>query len=70
MSLLGVPATTRIRSGSVSEQMLAELSEAKNDLIVVGAPLPDRRGELALGRLISHVVTNCNECPVLIVRST
>jgi sulfate transport system ATP-binding protein len=70
MTLLGVPATTRIRSGDVSEQILEELSASKHELVVVGAPLPNLRGELALGRLIKDIVTRCSDCPVLIVRST
>jgi len=69
MSLLGVAARTRVRSGPVVEQILEEFTGGGHDLLVIGAPLPDRRGALALGGLVEQLVAKSNERPVLIVRT-
>jgi hypothetical protein len=69
MSLLGVSAQTRLRSGSVAEEVLAEVADAGHDLLVIGAPLPDLRGELSLGPQTTRILTGSGKRPVLIVRS-
>jgi len=69
MSLLGVTARTRVRSGAVVEQILDEFASGGHDLLVIGAPLPDRRGALTLGSLVEELVAKSNERPVLIVRT-
>jgi sulfate transport system ATP-binding protein len=69
LSVLGVPAQTRIRSGVVREEILGELKEGEHDLLVLGAPLADQRGEISLdgpvGALLHAVTDRC----ILIVRS-
>jgi sulfate/thiosulfate transport system ATP-binding protein len=69
LSLLGVPVTTRIRYGSVHDEILAEIAEGKQDLLVLGAPLPRRGREIALGGLVGRLVPELGNRPVLIVRS-
>jgi sulfate transport system ATP-binding protein len=69
LALLGVPAATRIRTGAASEQIVEELAAASYDLLVVGAPLPDRRGYVTLGGLVADIIDQSNHRPVLIVRT-
>ncbi|HKH47480.1 MAG TPA: ATP-binding cassette domain-containing protein, partial [Thermoanaerobaculia bacterium] len=66
---LGVTASARIRCGNVRDEILAELTEGRHDLLVLGAPLPGRGGELSLGGLIEKMLPLVPELPVLIVRS-
>jgi sulfate/thiosulfate transport system ATP-binding protein len=68
LSLLGVTGRTAIRHGAVPEAILAELAENQHDLLVLGAPLADRRGRLALGGPFGEVLDGARERPVLIVR--
>jgi sulfate transport system ATP-binding protein len=66
---LGVNVSTRIRYGTVREQILEQLAEGQHDLLVLGAPLPGRDGTLSLGGLVGRVLPDLKTCPVLIVRS-
>jgi sulfate transport system ATP-binding protein len=66
---LGISASTRIRRGGVREQILAELSEGGHDLLVVGAPLPGKDGEVSLAGLVGRLLPDLGERPVLIIRS-
>ncbi len=66
---LGISASTRIRHGGVREQILAELAEGKHDLLVVGAPLPGKTGEVSLAGLVGRLLPDLGERPVLIIRS-
>jgi sulfate transport system ATP-binding protein len=68
---LGVPAETRIRRGAVAAEILAEMKEGGHDLLVLGAPLSDRRGrrgKVPLAGLLRRVLEEANQ-PVLIVRA-
>ncbi len=66
---LGVPATTRVRYGAVRDEILSEIAEGKHDLVVIGAPLPGRDGNLSLGGLVERLLPVLADLPVLIVRS-
>ncbi|HYG61976.1 MAG TPA: ATP-binding cassette domain-containing protein [Thermoanaerobaculia bacterium] len=65
----GVPASTAVRYGPVREQILAQVTEGGHDLLVLGAPLPDRDGDISLAGLPARVLPELGQCPVLIVRS-
>ncbi|HVR96908.1 MAG TPA: ATP-binding cassette domain-containing protein [Thermoanaerobaculia bacterium] len=65
----GISASTRIRRGGVREQILAELAEGGHDLLVVGAPLPGKTGEVSLAGLVGRLLPDLGERPVLIIRS-
>jgi sulfate transport system ATP-binding protein len=67
---LGVPAETRIRRGAVATEILAEMKEGGHDLLVLGAPLGDRRGRrgLPLAGVLRRVLEEAHQ-PVLIVRA-
>ena len=69
MKRMGIPVATRIRKGSVREQILAELAEGGYDLLVLGSPLPGKDGRIALGGVIGRVLQDVKHLPVLIVRS-
>jgi sulfate transport system ATP-binding protein len=71
LARLGVPAETRIRRGAVAAEILAEMKEGGHDLLVLGAPLTDRRGrrgKVPLAGVLRRVLEDANQ-PVLIVRA-
>jgi sulfate transport system ATP-binding protein len=69
LSLLDVKATTRVRRGAPREQILQELTEGAHDLLVLGSPLPNRRGVLSLDGLVGDLLDAVVDRPVLIIRS-
>jgi ABC-type Fe3+/spermidine/putrescine transport system ATPase subunit/nucleotide-binding universal stress UspA family protein len=66
---LGVPVDTRIRYGGVVEEIAEQVKEGKHDLLVLGAPLPGKGGEVKLGRFVGRLLPAVDRVPVLIVRS-
>lgn len=69
MALLGVPAGTAVRMGSLREVVEDELRAGGHDLLVLGAPLPARPGEVSLDGPVGEILAARPSCPVLIVRS-
>lgn len=69
LDVLGVPAQTTIRHGAAREQILAEWQSGSYDLLVLGAPLPRRDGVLSLAGIVSRIVEEVTDRPILIVRS-
>jgi len=69
LELLGVPAQSRLRAGPVAAQVQEEWSSGAYDLLVVGSPLPDREGHIALDGVVGQLIKIAQDCPVLIVRS-
>jgi sulfate transport system ATP-binding protein len=65
---LGVPASTRVRRGAVVPEIRAEMEQGGHDLLVLGAPLADRRGRVGLGGVVESLLAPASH-PVLIVRS-
>jgi hypothetical protein len=39
------------------------------DLVILGAPLPNRDGRVSLTRVVENVMKNAGNCSLLIVRS-
>jgi sulfate transport system ATP-binding protein len=68
LELLGVPARTAIRSGSVRDEITNEVTTGGYDLLVLGAPLSDREGRIPLTGVVGQILNVINR-PVLIVRS-
>jgi len=68
-SLLGVPARSVVRSGDPLEEIQREAGLAKDDLLVVGAPLAGRRGRIALAGIVENIVKKAGDRAVLITRS-
>ncbi len=69
LSLLGVPATTLTRSGSVPTEIHAEVEKNGYDLVVLGAPLTNPNGRVSLTGVVSQTLEKITNCSILIVRS-
>src|SRR5574341_63798 len=69
LKLLGVPAETAIRSGPVRDEIVQQMKAGGHDLLVLGAPLMDRNGEVSLSGVVGQVLEEVTAHPVLIVRS-
>jgi sulfate/thiosulfate transport system ATP-binding protein len=70
LGVLGVPAKTEIRHGEVVEEIIKEIETAGYDLLVLGAPLAPKRGEMKLEGIVWDVIQRLPDHPILIVRST
>lgn len=68
LELLGVPAHTTIRTGPVRDEITSEVTTGGYDLLVMGAPLPQRDGRVPLNGIVGQILNVINR-PVLIVRS-
>ncbi|NJN93874.1 MAG: ATP-binding cassette domain-containing protein [Anaerolineales bacterium] len=68
LELLGVPARTTIRTGPVRDEITSEVTGGGYDLLVMGAPLPQRDGRVPLNGIVGQILNVINR-PVLIVRS-
>ncbi|MCK6625219.1 MAG: ATP-binding cassette domain-containing protein [Anaerolineae bacterium] len=68
LELLGVPARTSIRTGPVRDEITREVTTGGYDLLVMGAPLPQRDGRVPLNGIVGQILNVINR-PVLIVRS-
>jgi sulfate transport system ATP-binding protein len=69
LELLGVTATTALKHGSIESVIMNELRTDAHDLLVMGAPLPDKEGHVSLDGVIGRLLNTLNDCPLLIVRS-
>jgi hypothetical protein len=69
LALLDVPSRAVVRRGPVREPILDELRSGLPDLLVLGAPLPNRRGVLSLDGFVGDLLDAIYDRPVLIVRS-
>ena len=69
LSALGVPTDTALKVGPVADSILETFRAVAYDLLVLGAPLADRGGRVALTGVISQVLNAAVEHPTLIVRS-
>jgi sulfate transport system ATP-binding protein len=68
LSLLGVASESTIRHGLPSEQIAAEVSKEKHDLIVVGTPLAREDHRVMLDGFVGRLLQDVRDRPVLIVR--
>jgi nucleotide-binding universal stress UspA family protein len=69
LELLGVPARTFIRSGIAADEIRKELKDGGYDLLVMGAPLLDTRGQVNLGGVVAQALGQALDRAALIVRS-
>ncbi|HMB22555.1 MAG TPA: universal stress protein, partial [Anaerolineales bacterium] len=65
----GVPTEIEIRIGHPETQIVEEIQKGDFDLVVLGAPMPDRGGRVSITRVVEGVMKNAGNCSVLIVRS-
>jgi len=69
LAMLGVPEDTRLERGRALERILAEVRNGGYDMLVIGAPLPDANGRIALGGVVGGLIGELRGLPVLIVRA-
>ncbi len=69
LSLLGVPSQTRLRTGSVAEEIRDEMKSGNYDLLVLGAPLPKPGGKISMSGAIEPILEGVIDRAALIVRS-
>jgi sulfate transport system ATP-binding protein len=69
LAALGVTARTVVRAGPVAGAIHQQLSEGGHDLLVLGAPLANRSGRVAMSALLRQTLEAAGQVPVLIVRS-
>lgn len=69
LDVLKVDAKTLIRTGQPREEISAQMREGNHDLLVLGAPLSRKRGDISLHGLVGQILEDNTANPVLIVRS-
>jgi len=69
LSLLGVPAQTAIRSGTVPEEIQSEARDGSFDLLVLGAPLVRSGGGISLNGVAGQILGLLPDIATMIVRS-
>jgi nucleotide-binding universal stress UspA family protein len=69
LGILGVSAGTLVRAGSARAEITSEMASGNYDMLVLGAPLPDREGRISLSGLVGQLLASTTGYPVLIVRS-
>jgi sulfate/thiosulfate transport system ATP-binding protein len=69
LDALGVPAATAVRTGPVVDCIVQAMQEGDQDLLVLGAPLPDMDGRIALKGVVADVLARQPRVATLIVRS-
>jgi sulfate transport system ATP-binding protein len=69
LQMFGVPTESEMKVGHPQTEIIEEMRSGEFDLIVLGAPLPDRDGRVTLARVVEEVMKNAGDCSLLIVRS-
>jgi sulfate transport system ATP-binding protein len=69
LEMFGVPTESEIRVGHPQTEIAEEIRKGDFDLVILGAPLPDRDGRVSLTRVVEGVMKNAGDCSLLIVRS-
>jgi len=70
LELLRVPAKTLIRTGTLHDEIANQMKDGEHDLLVLGAPLVQRRGRVSLEGLVGQIVREMRAYPVLLIRHT
>ena len=65
----GVPTESDIRMGNPPTEIIEEMKKGEYDLVILGAPLPNRDGRVSLTKVVETVMKNAGNCSLLIVRS-
>jgi sulfate/thiosulfate transport system ATP-binding protein len=69
LGALEVPARYLIRTGNVENSINTELRKGNFDLLILGAPLSDRRGQISFSGVVGQILRSNTTCATLIVRS-
>jgi nucleotide-binding universal stress UspA family protein len=65
----GVPTESEIRTGNPQTEIVQEMQRGEFDLVILGAPLPNRDGRVSLTKVVEGVMKNAGNCSLMIVRS-
>jgi sulfate/thiosulfate transport system ATP-binding protein len=65
----GVPTEIEIKMGNPQAAIIDEMRKGEFDLVVLGAPIPNRDGRVSLTRVVEGVMKSADNCSFLIVRS-
>ncbi len=65
----GVPTESEIRMGNPPTEIIEEMRKGEYDLVILGAPLPNRDGRVSITKVVENVMKNAGNCSLLIVRS-
>ena len=69
LEMFGVPTQSEIKIGDPQTEIVEEIKKGEFDLVVLGAPLRERGGRIAIQGAMEGVMKNTGNCSVLIVRS-
>jgi sulfate transport system ATP-binding protein len=69
LARFGVPAKTIIKTGGLLPAIQEEMQTEHYDLVVLGASLPDRHGQVDLGQSIGPILSSVENCSFLIIQS-
>ncbi len=69
LARFGVSGNTMIKRGDLVPAVQEEIQNEEYDLVVLGAPLPGRQGDVDLDTVIGPIVSSVENCSFLIVRS-
>ena len=69
LEMFGVPTESEIRIGDPQTEIVEEIKRGEFDLVVLGAPFPQKDGRILINGLIEGVMKNAGNCSILIVRS-
>jgi nucleotide-binding universal stress UspA family protein len=69
LEMFGVPTHSELRVGNPQTEIVEEIKKGEFDLVVLGAPLPQKDGRVVINRVIESVMKNAGNCSLLIVRS-
>lgn len=69
LEMFGVPTQVKLRNGNPQKEIVQEIKDGEFDLVIMGAPLPQKDGRIALSGVIEGVMKEAGDCSLLIVRS-
>jgi sulfate transport system ATP-binding protein len=69
LDVLGVPAQVVIQTGNAHDEIINQVQAGGHDLLVLGAPLTNRRGEVSLEGVVGQIVQDMTSHPTLIIHS-
>lgn len=69
LEMFGVPTQSEIRIGNPQSEIVEEIRKGEFDLLIMGVPLPQKDGRIAISGLMDSVMKNAGNCSIMIVRS-
>lgn len=69
LEMFGVPTESEIRTGHAPTEIIQEMQKGEYDVVILGAPLPNREGRVSMTKVVENVMKNAGNCSLLIVRS-